>query len=77
MDTRTEETIAGGQVERIGLPDAQWQHTGAGGDRKETVEAPEMRAALAIVAGAFEGFANGKDGKPFEAIGHRVVQGGE
>lgn len=77
VNSRTEETIAGGQVERIGLPEACWSHHGAGGDRKETVKALDMRAALNVVAGILSEL-NGKNGNcPFQAVGHRVVQGGE
>ena len=83
IDSQSEATLAGGMVERIGAVSALAQFAVAGEKaRKKAVEAGDHGAALDVLLSALrEAQAAGeKEGLPLgpiEAVGHRVVHGGE
>ncbi|OZC03588.1 acetate/propionate family kinase [Rubricoccus marinus] len=83
IDSESEATLAGGMVERIGAVTSLARFAVAGEKpRKKAVEAPDHGAALDVLLGALKdaqkaGEEAGVPLGPIEAVGHRVVHGGE
>lgn len=79
IDSETEQALAVGLCERIGI-DGRLNHTPAGGD-KVVVESdmPNHEVAIKMVLDALIDVDHGviKDLKEIDAIGHRLVHGGE
>ena len=80
IDTATERTMAEGGVEKIGLPDGFLKFKRADGS-KDIIELGltdhegSIRAILSLLTDAKEGCISGYD--EIDAVGHRVVHGGE
>lgn len=77
---RDEAVLAKGQVERIGMADAIISHKPAGGEKHKIVEPIlEHTAAIKAVLDALTDSAHGviADIAEIDAVGHRVVHGGE
>lgn len=70
----TEQSLARGRIERLGASDAAHVH----GELREKVSAPDVKAALQVI---LEGLRKSggplSEGGTVDAIGHRVVHGGE
>lgn len=80
IETSTYETLAKGQVERIGMDDAVLTHIRADGDTvKISAEIFDHNIAIEYVIAILLSKNHGviKDKSEIEAIGHRVVHGGE
>lgn len=79
IDSETEQALAVGLCERIGI-DGRLNHTPAGGD-KVVIESdmPNHEVAIKMVLDALVDTSHGviKDLKEIDAIGHRLVHGGE
>lgn len=79
IDSETEQALAVGLCERIGI-DGRLNHTPAGGD-KVVIESdmPNHEVAIKMVLDALVDVNHGviKDLKEIDAIGHRLVHGGE
>lgn len=74
IDLENEQVIAKGNCERIGLPEGIFTHQPAGQDKqKQIIDMPHHSVAIQLVV---EAIAAGGDLK-IDAIGHRVVQGGD
>ena len=75
IDIETEEVLASGLVEKIGLPDGNLAHKTQG--EEHTIEAPipDHTAALELVTQAFNTW--GPDLHTVVAVGHRAVHGGD
>ena len=80
LDAATRRTLAGGQVERVGAVSSLVSfRVGDAVAARETVAAPNHTAALDALLSRLRG-ARTADGAPLpavEAVGHRVVHGGE
>ncbi|CUS88389.1 acetate/propionate family kinase [Candidatus Kryptobacter tengchongensis] len=80
IQTSTREVLAKGQVERIGMDDAVLTHIRADGDTvKISAEILDHNIAIEYVIAVLLSKNHGviKDKSEIEAIGHRVVHGGE
>ncbi|CUU04985.1 acetate kinase [Candidatus Kryptobacter tengchongensis] len=80
IETSTREVLAKGQVERIGMDDAVLTHIRADGDTvKISAEILDHNIAIEYVIAVLLSKNHGviKDKSEIEAIGHRVVHGGE
>lgn len=80
IETSTYEVLAKGQVERIGMDDAVLTHIRADGDTvKISAEILDHNIAIEYVIAVLLSKNHGviKDKSEIEAIGHRVVHGGE
>ncbi len=80
IETKTETTFAKGQIERIGMSSAVLTHQPDGGEKIQIVgEILDHEIALEYVIAVLLSKNHGviKDKKEIEAIGHRVVHGGE
>lgn len=80
LDPETEQTSAKGLVERIGMPGAVLTHRKTGGEKEIiTAEIPNHTVAIQLVLDALVNPEYGvlKDLNEIEAVGHRVVHGGE
>ncbi len=76
----TEDVLAKGAVERIGIEGSFLKHEPQGGDKKVIEkEVTDHKAAFNMVINAITDAEHGvlKDLKEIEAVGHRVVHGGE
>ena len=71
--------LAKGMVERIGSPDAQLVHTAGGNKHVAQVEAGDHDAGMDVILTTLTDAKIGvvKDISEIEAVGHRVVHGGE
>ncbi len=80
IETSTREVLAKGQVERIGMDDAVLTHIRADGDTvKISAEILDHNIAIEYVIAVLLSKNHGviKDKSEIEAVGHRVVHGGE
>ena len=82
MDADAERSVLAGEVERIGSPEASlWQEVraedGATYRDSRDVRASDHSEALDCVLEALEGAAGATGTGPLQAVGHRVVHGGE
>ena len=81
FDMSTETMLAKGQVERIGIGNSLFSFSTAGfSEKQSTCEAPDHTAAVALACGALIDPAKGgclKSLADIDAVGHRVVHGGE
>jgi acetate kinase len=80
IETLTREVLAKGQVERIGMDDAVLTHIRADGDTvKISAEILDHNMAIEYVIAVLLSKNHGviKDKSEIEAVGHRVVHGGE
>ena len=80
IDSETEAVKAKGLCERIGIEGSQLVYTPAGGEKTVTVEAmPDHTKAVSMVLEALTNSENGviKSLSEIDAVGHRVVHGGE
>ena len=79
IDMETENVMAKGYLEKIGLPDSFLTHTVNGEKHKieERVENHEQGIKLVIAQLLSEEYGVIKDLKEIDAVGHRVVHGGE
>ena len=79
IDMETENVMAKGYLEKIGLPDSFLTHTVNGEKHKieEKVENHEQGIKLVIDQLLHEDYGVIKDLKEIDAVGHRVVHGGE
>jgi acetate kinase len=80
IDTKTEQSLAEGGVEKIGLPDGFLKFKRTDGSKQildlgKTDHQGAIRAILNILTDAKEGCIKSYD--EIEAVGHRVVHGGE
>lgn len=76
----SEEVIAKGLCERIGIDGSQMTYTPAGGEKMKTIAPMENHtAAIQLVLNALTNEKTGvvKDLKEIGAVGHRIVHGGE
>jgi len=80
INTDTEEVLAKGLCERIGIEGSVLTHTPAGGD-KVTISTPmpDHKVAVSLVIDALTSKEHGvvSSLKEIDAVGHRVVHGGE
>lgn len=79
IDSKTERALAAGVCERIGI-DGRLNHTPAGGDKIVVEkEMPDHEVAVRMVLDALvnESYGVIKDLSEIDAIGHRLVHGGE
>lgn len=80
LDTETQQPSAKGLIERIGMPGAVLTHRKSGGEKEIiTAEIPNHTIAIKLVLDALINPEYGvvKDLNEIEAVGHRVVHGGE
>ncbi|NCC49024.1 MAG: acetate kinase, partial [Clostridia bacterium] len=80
MNAVTGDILAKGLAERIGQKDSQLVHTGQGDEKIYlTVEMPNHKAAITAVLDVLTSAEHGviKGMQEIEAVGHRVVHGGE
>jgi len=79
FDMETEETVARGSIERIGLSDPALRHRWKGGRISRTVDAEDHDHALLRVRDLLLDAQHGgvSDESEIFAVGHRVVHGGE
>ena len=80
LDAATRRTLAGGQVERVGAVSSLVSfRVGDAKAARETVAAPDHTAALDALLSRLRDArtADGEPLSPVEAVGHRVVHGGE
>lgn len=80
IDSETEAVIAKGLCERIGIEGSRLVYTPAGGEKQET-ETPmkDHKEAVSLVLGALTDEKTGvvKSLSEIDAVGHRIVHGGE
>lgn len=79
IDSDTEEVLAKGLCERIGI-DGMFTYQKAGGEKKVTqIDQPDHKKSVSLVLDALTDPENGvvKDLSEIGAVGHRVVHGGE
>lgn len=80
IDSETEAVIAKGLCERIGIEGSRLVYTPAGGEKQET-EMPmkDHKEAVSLVLGALTDEKTGvvKSLSEIDAVGHRIVHGGE
>ncbi len=80
IDSETEQWLAKGLCERIGIDGSQIVYQKAGGDKETTVSPmPDHTEAIRLVLEALTNEKTGaiKDLSEIDAVGHRVVHGGE
>lgn len=80
IDSETEQWLAKGLCERIGIDGSQIVYQKAGGDKETTVSPmPDHTEAIRLVLDALTNEKTGaiKDLSEIDAVGHRVVHGGE
>ncbi len=80
IDAQTEQLIAKGLCERIGIEGSQLVYQHAGGAKEETVTPmPDHTKAIELVLGALTNEKTGvvKSLQEIGAVGHRIVHGGE
>ncbi len=80
IDSETEQWIAKGLCERIGIEGSQITYTPAGGEKEEKVTPmPDHTEAIRLVLEALTNEKTGvvKDLSEIGAVGHRIVHGGE
>ena len=80
IDMKDESVLAKGLVERIGIEGSVLKHEKTGMEKQTiTVEMPNHEVALKLVMDALinESYGVIKDFKEIDAVGHRVVHGGE
>ncbi len=80
IDAQTEQMIAKGLCERIGIEGSQLVYQPAGGAKEETVTPmPDHTKAIELVLGALTNEKTGvvKSLQEIGAVGHRIVHGGE
>ena len=81
FDMKTERMLAKGQVERIGIGGSLFTFSTEGFSEKQSpCEAPDHAAAIQLACGALTDPAKGGCLKSFsdiDAVGHRIVHGGE
>lgn len=80
IDAKTEQIIAKGLCERIGIEGSQLVYQPAGGAKEETVTPmPDHTKAIELVLGALTNEKTGvvKSLQEIGAVGHRIVHGGE
>ena len=80
IDSLSEETIAKGLCERIGIPGSQIVYSAAGREKSVTVTPmPDHLVAVRLVLDALTDSVNGvlADLRLIGAVGHRIVHGGE
>ncbi len=80
LDMTTEQVLAIGKVERIGMDDAIFEYVGSGkSEIKEIVTILDHTTGIRKVLGALTSAEHGVIQRPEEitAVGHRVVHGGE
>lgn len=80
IDAKTEQIIAKGLCERIGIEGSQIVYQPAGGAKEETVTPmPDHTKAIELVLGALTNEKTGvvKSLQEIGAVGHRIVHGGE
>ena len=80
INSVSEEVIAKGLCERIGIDGSQMSYTPAGGEKRETVTPmPDHTQAIRLVLDALTGQEGGvvKSLAEIGAVGHRIVHGGE
>ena len=80
IDAQTEQLIAKGLCERIGIEGSQLVYQPAGGTKEETVTPmPDHTKAIELVLGALTNEKTGvvKSLQEIGAVGHRIVHGGE
>lgn len=79
LDMRTEQVLAIGKVERIGMEDAIFEYKGAGEKQKEVKAILDHTSAIRTIMGALTHAETGviKSVAEIKAVGHRVVHGGE
>jgi acetate kinase len=76
VDVATEEALATGIVERIGLESGKIKHEGPDGVTVLEQPVPDHDAGMAVVLGLFAKHGPQIDESTLAAVGHRVVQGG-
>jgi acetate kinase len=76
LDVATQEVLANGIVERIGLETGRVKHTGPDGDTVLEQPVPDHEAGMKLVLGLFAEHGPQIDETQLAAIGHRIVQGG-
>lgn len=79
LDMETENVLAIGKVERIGMEDAIFEYKGSGEKLKEVKPILDHTGAIRSIMGALTSATIGviKDVAEIGAVGHRVVHGGE
>lgn len=80
VDMETENVLAKGLVERIGLPGAVLTHTPVGRDKVVTeTEIPDHSTGIGMVLNALIDAEHGviSSLRDIDAVGHRVAHGGE
>ncbi|MDE6974251.1 MAG: acetate kinase, partial [Lachnospiraceae bacterium] len=80
INAQSEELIAKGLCERIGIPGSQMTYAPQGGERIEKAEdMPDHTAAIRLVLNALSDEKHGvvKSLDEIGAVGHRIVHGGE
>lgn len=80
LETETQQASAKGLVERIGMPGSVLTHRKAGGEKEiVTAEIPNHTVAIKLVLDALVNPEYGvvKELNEIQAVGHRVVHGGE
>lgn len=79
IEAGTGHTLAEGIVERIGLEGARHKGAGRGGEFQKSVDAPNHRMAMELVLTSLADAREGglTDISEIDAVGHRVVHGGE
>ena len=76
VDVGTEEALATGIVERIGLEMGKIKHEGPDGTTVLEQPVPDHDAGMAVVLSLFEKHGPHIDESLLAAVGHRIVQGG-
>jgi len=76
VDVATEEALATGIVERIGLEMGKIKHEGPDGTTVLEQPVPDHDAGMAVVLSLFEKHGPHIDESLLAAVGHRIVQGG-
>ena len=80
IDSESEKCLAKGLCERIGIDGSMISYTPAGGEKEKTVTPmADHTEAIRLVLDALTNEKTGvvKDMKEIDAVGHRVVHGGE
>lgn len=80
IDSVTEQVIAKGLCERIGIDGSMLTYTPAGGEKEKTVSPmPDHTEAIRLVLNALTNEKTGvvKNLSEIDAVGHRIVHGGE
>jgi len=77
VDASTGNSVAGGQVERIGESNGLVTHNGPNGETRSELTVASHEDALRAVLDAFASHGPSLDDADLAAIGHRVVHGGD